>query len=431
MKIFISFVLLILLTTCTEKPKEKKFYNIFDPLADFDNIPPTVKVNVSPDSGIANETIFRFDASGSRENDYENVNLFYQWDMDNDSQWDSTATTEPVKNYKFSTGGGDKTINLRVLGAKNLYQDTSFTVFVNARPVIILRWTQEVNFFRFDVSDSYDLEDGKNLEYRWDFNSDGSWDVDWDTSTVAEYSYDNENWNLTVEARDGNNAVTTRNFIQSLNPIAAYSFSGDASDESGNGNDGIVHGATLTEDRFGNSNSAYYFDGVDNFIEISDNPVYKTKEKTISFWFYKSNDYIEDTPGPNDVEGLVFKAFSTNTPREYGFTIFNLSPPFGIQFHTVNNESAFNTQGPNNIQPYTWYNIVGTISQSEISLYINGQLVDKRTISGGVINTDDPIVLGKASSSSLNTRYFNGIIDDLYIYNRVLSSDEIENLYNP
>ena len=42
--------------------------------------------------------------------------------------------------------------------------------------------------------------------------------------------------------------------------VAYYPFNGNADDESGNGNDGIVYGATLTEDRFGNTDSAYYFD---------------------------------------------------------------------------------------------------------------------------------------------------------------------------
>ena len=43
--------------------------------------------------------------------------------------------------------------------------------------------------------------------------------------------------------------------------VAAYEFTGNADDVSGNGNDGVVHGSTLTADRFGNANSAYSFDG--------------------------------------------------------------------------------------------------------------------------------------------------------------------------
>ena len=50
--------------------------------------------------------------------------------------------------------------------------------------------------------------------------------------------------------------------------VAYYPFNGDADDESGNGNNGTIYGATLATDRFGNPNSAMLFNGVDDFIEI-------------------------------------------------------------------------------------------------------------------------------------------------------------------
>ena len=51
--------------------------------------------------------------------------------------------------------------------------------------------------------------------------------------------------------------------------IAHYPYNGNANDESGNGYHGTVHGASLTTDQNGNSNSAYYFDGVNDYINIS------------------------------------------------------------------------------------------------------------------------------------------------------------------
>ena len=48
--------------------------------------------------------------------------------------------------------------------------------------------------------------------------------------------------------------------------VGWWPFNGNANDESGNGNNGTVNGATLTADRFGNANSAYSFDGVDDYI---------------------------------------------------------------------------------------------------------------------------------------------------------------------
>ena len=50
--------------------------------------------------------------------------------------------------------------------------------------------------------------------------------------------------------------------------IAYYPFNGDANDASGNGNNAVFNNATLTSDIYGNPNSAYYFNGVDNYIRF-------------------------------------------------------------------------------------------------------------------------------------------------------------------
>ena len=51
--------------------------------------------------------------------------------------------------------------------------------------------------------------------------------------------------------------------------VGYWPFNGNANDESGNGNNGTVNGATLTTDRYGNTNSAYDFDGIDDYIQAS------------------------------------------------------------------------------------------------------------------------------------------------------------------
>jgi hypothetical protein len=56
--------------------------------------------------------------------------------------------------------------------------------------------------------------------------------------------------------------------------VGYWPFCGNANDMSGNGNNGTVNGATLTKDRFGNTNSAYSFDGVNDFISISSNNLF-------------------------------------------------------------------------------------------------------------------------------------------------------------
>ncbi len=80
------------------------------------------------------------------------------------------------------------------------------------------------------------------------------------------------------------------------NLVLYMPFDGNAIDESGNSNNGILHGVTLTEDRFGNINSAYSFNGTSAFIELPNViPVFKG---SISYW-YKTN-------GSNEGQVLVY-----------------------------------------------------------------------------------------------------------------------------
>lgn len=69
--------------------------------------------------------------------------------------------------------------------------------------------------------------------------------------------------------------------------VGYWPFNGNANDESGNGNNGVVNGATLTSDRFGNVGKAYSFDGLSNFIEVANNSsLQNTQAFSISAWFY-------------------------------------------------------------------------------------------------------------------------------------------------
>jgi len=64
--------------------------------------------------------------------------------------------------------------------------------------------------------------------------------------------------------------------------IAYYPFNGNANDEAGYGYHGIVYGATPTLDRFGNFSAAYYFDGIEDFILIKNNPLLNPAHLTLS-----------------------------------------------------------------------------------------------------------------------------------------------------
>ena len=84
-------------------------------------------------------------------------------------------------------------------------------------------------------------------------------------------------------------------------------FNGNADDESPNNNHGTVSGAQLTEDRFGNPNSAYLFDGINDYINIG-HEVHPRNRVTFSAWVYqnvKGNPFVETASHPTNYYGAL------------------------------------------------------------------------------------------------------------------------------
>ncbi len=211
--------------------------------------------------------------------------------------------------------------------------------------------------------------------------------------------------------------------------VAWYPFSGSAIDSSSFDNHGVVEGATLTHDRFGNPESAYYFDGIDDYIEIPNADQYETDAMTINFWFRKEGYQLDYYEGVY-VEGLLWKAFDTSIERDFSFSIGDEFAPFDV-YNTIGNNTG--SLLPNRIdqviQPNKWYHIAGVIDSTRSSLYLNGELMQTVLNDSVIIHTEAPISVGKASSSSVYTRYFQGIIDDIKIYNYALSDSAVQELY--
>ncbi len=141
--------------------------------------------------------------------------------------------------------------------------------------------------------------DGDILTFVWDagsgaINGSGS-NVNWVAPNAIGSYY------VSCKVVDGNGGedVDSVNIVviqqlPSQGLVAYYPFNGNANDQSGNGNNGTVFGAILTLDRFGNSNSAYSFDGNDYIKADADD--LPTAERTTSLWFNASTYIISPCP---------------------------------------------------------------------------------------------------------------------------------------
>jgi hypothetical protein len=208
--------------------------------------------------------------------------------------------------------------------------------------------------------------------------------------------------------------------------VACYSFSGNANDGSGNNNNGIVNGATLTSDRYGNLNSAYRFNGVSDYVSIPPN-AFKNSKYTFAAWvFIQSSDRSGmDIVSVGDSTQWTHQALGI----DYQYEIASLC---GIYYNHVlspaDTSVCFNDQQRPGLQ--TWMHLVFAKSSNQIELFINGVSVAGEGL-GPVEVPPDYGMTTKANIGARSnlTQFFNGMIDDVVIYNRALTVQEVLQLY--
>ena len=199
--------------------------------------------------------------------------------------------------------------------------------------------------------------------------------------------------------------------------VAYYPFNGNANDASGTGNNGTVSGATLIQDRFGTNNAAYSFNGVDNYISFTGVPTSQVDNWTITAWIKPASlnqlgiavalGYNDTVNGDGHSLGL-----SSGTGAVTGNQLFGLFG--GVAW--VNSGFAFASTNQ-------WYQVVMLRSSGVTTFHVNGDVTPNSTATSPSAPTSFRI------GSENGLWYFNGAIDDVRIYNRALSSNEVAQLY--
>ncbi len=196
--------------------------------------------------------------------------------------------------------------------------------------------------------------------------------------------------------------------------MAHYPFNGNPGDVSGDYN-GTLHGATSTFDRFGNANRAYGFDGND-WIELP-NILANFENGTFAAWI-KINTPSAGSPGT-----IVSK------PRAAGQSGLNLrvhQDPDNAQL-ALHNGTQFSSTGTANLEDSKWHYLVGTVDGSRTSIYVDGVLVDSDSFAPASSSSSQPLAIGRDHGPG--NSYFNGVIDEVRIYNRALSASEVRYLH--
>jgi len=196
-----------------------------------------------------------------------------------------------------------------------------------------------------------------------------------------------------------------------------WPFNGNANDESGNGNNGANNGATLTLDRYTNPNSAYSFNGASKITCLNTSGI-SVDTVSVSAWVKQSTSFgnseficLGSTGGTN--WGVI--ASNNNIKFNQGRGC-GPGEPIALNNYTMNLN--------------TWYHfvLVSNGFGGNSLIYINGTYI------GSTINNTS----GGCPASNLffgvdifsEPEYINGILDDIGIWNRALTQQEITDLYN-
>lgn len=210
------------------------------------------------------------------------------------------------------------------------------------------------------------------------------------------------------KARTGESVV-----IPTEGLIAEFTFNGTPHDVSAMGYEADLHGATLTTDRHGNSNSAYYFSGSD-YIAVPSMP--QPGNVTMVVWFKTNHDY-------SSTKGFILGSASAS-----GFFVANSSNANQLNAYL---ETGYNDYNQNlsgtTVNDGVWHMAAITYNGSQVTAYLDGSAYNTTDDTGLLDYDGSGLWIGRFWHSEVE--FFIGSIDDIRIYDRALSSADIMNLY--
>ena len=249
---------------------------------------------------------------------------------------------------------------------------------------------------------------------------------------------------LTIAATFGMTAITMAqvpSYVPTSGLVSWYPFTGNANDMSGNGNNATVNGAVLTSDRFGNSNAAFSYDGINDYLHGNASS-FPSGDRTIAIWFYTTN--IDAGSAGMQVfgygGGLCYQSWlmqmDNSTPFTSFFTDNSYEVSIGCNYWLT--ALSFGVNGspanPNN----NWHHWVITNGPGGIDYYFDGNYAGGITTPvGNTIVAGKKFFMGSCPDSTGLLAYqdaylnnWNGKLDDIGVWNRQLTQQEITTLYN-
>lgn len=264
--------------------------------------------------------------------------------------------------------------------------------------------------------------DGDSLSYFWNcaygtINDSGA-TASWTAPTIAG------NYYITCIVEDDNGGqakdsigIVVRDFsiVQIGKLVAFYPFDGNANDESGNGHNGTVYGATLVTDRLGNPNSAYSFDGLNDYILVPNHDSLNFQQSiTVNFWMNIGQLYSRE-------------AFPISHGSWQNRWKVSIIPERKLRWTINSTNGIIDLDSETELTENVWHNYTVFYNGADYEIYIDGELDNFATWSGLIQTTNIDLTIGQMLPNNSNYN-FKGVIDDITIFNYGLSVNEIQNL---
>lgn len=221
-------------------------------------------------------------------------------------------------------------------------------------------------------------------------------------------------------------SLVTRKVEASSGLVGSWSFDEGAGatvyDSSGNGNNGTLMNAPVWS--AGAYGLALTFNGADCYVEMSNSSILNSSNFTIEAWIYLNADV-------NNTQARIVSK-QENASKSYSFGIFGKgyggSTGNQLLLSIGNGTTWWNFLSTTHLSNQTWYHVAGTQEGTTSKIYINGQLDKNGTTLTQTTNNTGVLTIGcqKQTAPSYIAFFFNGTIDEVRIYNRALSQQEIQ-----
>lgn len=213
-------------------------------------------------------------------------------------------------------------------------------------------------------------------------------------------------------------AQNVPNYVPTNGLIGWWPFNGNANDESGNANNGLVNGATLTSDRFNNSNTAYNFDGINDYISI--NNQFDLANRTFNFWF-----------NPTSITPITGTLIVSDNPQlQYGLTQARVIKVNNEDIVQIGTGLAAGDYLGTSTNTNNWQMLTYVRTTDSVTLFLNGIFVASTSQIGSYTSNVGNTELIIGTDRNLLYDFYEGNIDDIGIWNRALTQQEITDLFN-